>query len=187
MRQRNAPPKIRAAALELFSRKGIAATSVGEIASRAGCSQGAIYKHWESKDLLAQELFTGAHTGLMEAMASGADRWTQPEERILGALVGLVRYARTSGPEFGFLFHVFHGENARWLAGRERPLDLLVREIRSAVGAGALASPHPVIKAALLLGMAVRVAWFERQGVIGASPETVEAELIDGAAGVLGV
>jgi len=49
------------AALKLFSRRGLAATSIRDIAQESGYTNPALYKHFESKDALALHLFEACH------------------------------------------------------------------------------------------------------------------------------
>ena len=58
--------KIQAAAMELFARKGLAATNVQEIADTADISIGLLYRHYKTKEELFYELVDFAHKGLME-------------------------------------------------------------------------------------------------------------------------
>jgi AcrR family transcriptional regulator len=55
---RDAKVRIEEAALRLFVERGIAETSVREIAQAAGVSQGAMYNHYPSKEELAWALFS---------------------------------------------------------------------------------------------------------------------------------
>lgn len=176
--------RIRGAAIELMARKGIAGTTIQDIARRAGCSQAAIYKYWDSKESLAHERFEDAHAGMIESMEAAAVGKTA-SDRILGGLVGLVRFARSHPAEYAFLFQVFHSDYARWLAEQDKPRDVILREIRAAMEVGEIPRSSPEMKAALLLGMAVRVAFFERQKLVGASPEEVDEGLLMAAAAVL--
>lgn len=181
------PERIRRAALELFGRKGIAGTTVQEIAGRAGCSQAALYKHWDGKDALARELFETSHRDLLEAMDQGAAHWEEASERVLGALIGFVRFARLNASEYALLFQVYHSDYAKWLAGHDRPSDRIALEIREGMGEGAIPEGDAMVKAALVLGMAIRLAFFERQGLIREDPARTEEELSLAAAAVLGV
>lgn len=52
--------RLTSAALELFVEKGVDATTTRDIAKRAGISEGAMYRHYESKDMLARDLFMSA-------------------------------------------------------------------------------------------------------------------------------
>lgn len=54
-----------AAALELFSSQGFGATSMREIADRAGMSMGNLYHHFPSKDAIFQELLNDYWTRLL--------------------------------------------------------------------------------------------------------------------------
>jgi AcrR family transcriptional regulator len=53
---RDTRDRIRAAALEVFAAKGFAATSVDNIVARAGCTRGAFYYYFESKEDIARDL-----------------------------------------------------------------------------------------------------------------------------------
>lgn len=48
------------AALELFTTQGYHVTTTGQIARKAGVAEGTIYKHFESKQHLLNELYRGA-------------------------------------------------------------------------------------------------------------------------------
>jgi AcrR family transcriptional regulator len=56
--RRDTKELIERAALKLFVREGVAATSIKDIAREAGVSQGAMYNHYASKDELAWSLFS---------------------------------------------------------------------------------------------------------------------------------
>jgi len=177
--------RIREAAVELLARRGVAGTTTQEIARRARCSQAAIYKHWPGKEELARELFEEAHRDFLQAIEDGAAGPDRPPERVLGALLGLVRYARAHPAEYAFLFQVFHSDYARWLVSHPKPRDVVQRELVRAMEAGDVAPGSPAARTALLLGMAIRLAFFERQGLVEGGPAEVEEALIQGAAALL--
>lgn len=56
--------RIEAEALALFAAKGVDGTSVRDIAQASGLSEGALYRHFPSKDELARELFLSRYAGL---------------------------------------------------------------------------------------------------------------------------
>ena len=61
------------AASELFTARGFAATSIDDIASRAGVAKGAVYHHFESKEQIFQRVFeqmTGALAAEVAATAA---------------------------------------------------------------------------------------------------------------------
>jgi hypothetical protein len=101
-------------------------------------------------------------------------------------LLGLLRFARANPAEFAFLFQVFHSDYAEWLVPHvRRPRDVLLREIEAGQRAGSLAGGRPATRTALLLGMAIRLAFLERQNLVEGTPADVEQALVDAAAAVL--
>jgi TetR/AcrR family acrAB operon transcriptional repressor len=71
--------KIREAGAALFAQKGLEATSVQDIARRAGVSAGLLYRHYRSKDELFLEIANEAREGLdalRTAFESGEPRAT---------------------------------------------------------------------------------------------------------------
>src|SRR5262244_3918339 len=57
-RERDTKARIDGAALRLFVERGVAETSIREVAMAAGVSQGAMYNHYPSKEELAWSLFS---------------------------------------------------------------------------------------------------------------------------------
>jgi len=183
--ERGARARIEDAAIDLMGKRGVAGTTTQDIAQRARCSQAAIYKYWESKEALAEERFVDALTLLIEDMRSRAAAYTSPSERTLGALLGLLQFAREHPSEYAFLFHVFHSDYARWLGSHPKPRDVVLKEIRTAMRAGEVAKGNAEMKTALLLGMTIRLAFFERQKLVGAGPSELDEGLRQAAAVVL--
>jgi hypothetical protein len=106
-------------------------------------------------------------------------------ERAIGSLLGLVRYAREEPGRYAFLFQVFHSDFAVWLADLPKPRDVVLEWVEEAARVGEIEAPHPEVKAALLLGMAIRLAFFERQNLLEAPPAVADEALWAAAAAVL--
>ena len=60
------------AAGELFTASGFAATSIDDIASRAGVAKGAVYHHFKSKEQIFQRVFEQMTGGLAAEVAASA-------------------------------------------------------------------------------------------------------------------
>jgi AcrR family transcriptional regulator len=71
------PAAILAAALQCFTERGFAATTIDEIRERSGASIGSIYHHFGGKEALAAELYVeglrGYQEGLLRALESQQD------------------------------------------------------------------------------------------------------------------
>ena len=169
--------RIHRASLELFGRKGIAGTTVKDIAKRARCSEAAIYKYWDSKDKLARELFEESYEELLSSMKAQIERWTDPAKRVTGAAQGFLDYARRHPAKHAFLFQVFHSDYVKWTALRERPFDIVEEQVRLVEGVGREGSGS---LSAMVLGMAIRLALSERQQLIREERSSVDAALARG-------
>jgi AcrR family transcriptional regulator len=84
------PPAKRAilrAAMKLFSERGLAATSIRDIAAQSGYTNPALYKHYESKEQLALTLFDLCHRRVWSRLDAALNRGTNFETK-LDAYVG---------------------------------------------------------------------------------------------------
>ena len=100
------------AALKLFSERGLAATSIRDIADESGYTNPALYKHFESKDALALHLFEtchsrvwsicsaalAAHDGFEEKLSAYVAAWLQLFDEEPDALAFLADSARVLWP-----------------------------------------------------------------------------------------
>jgi len=81
------------AALRLFSERGVAATSIRDIAEESGYTNPALYRHFASKDELALHLFETCHSRVWTicsaALASG-ESFEEKLSAYMGAWLGLL-------------------------------------------------------------------------------------------------
>lgn len=75
------------AALKLFSERGLAATSIRDIAAESGYTNPALYKHFASKDELALQLFELCHSRVWAGCAAALSANTGFDDKLL-AYVG---------------------------------------------------------------------------------------------------
>jgi AcrR family transcriptional regulator len=80
--------RIERTALRLFVARGIAETSIRDIARAAGISQGALYNHYPSKDELAWSLFASNFSRTAAEMR----RRTREQPTLAGKLQAMIRY-----------------------------------------------------------------------------------------------
>jgi AcrR family transcriptional regulator len=87
--ENDAPAKreILLAALKLFSERGLAATSIRDIAEESGYTNPALYKHFASKDELALHLFKTCHARVWTRCAAALSSAREFDEK-LDAYVG---------------------------------------------------------------------------------------------------
>src|SRR2546422_3883706 len=94
------------AALELFSTRGYAATTTAEIARKAGVAEGTIYRHFQSKQHLLNELYRGAARWALRLVreAEGAAGGRDPRREVRHLAQAPVRGATRGGGGAEVLF-----------------------------------------------------------------------------------
>ena len=71
-------------ALTLFVKKGVSATTIKDIASEADIAEGTLYRHYSSKDQLAQGLFLNSYILIAEQIKKIADDAPSFDKKIQG-------------------------------------------------------------------------------------------------------
>jgi len=99
------------AALELFSTRGYAATTTAEIARKAGVAEGTIYRHFQSKQHLLNELYRGAARWALRLVreAEGAAGGSDPREKLRRLAQALVQGATRERAVVQLFFLERHG------------------------------------------------------------------------------
>ena len=149
--------KILRSSLELFVEKGIAAATTREIAARSEISEGAIYRHFESKDEIAFELFKSIHIRLADMIQAVADSAQSFEDKVRAIVTTYVHLADEDRLLFAYhlrfqhlFFHRF-GERKR-----PNPVDNVEKIIAEAIEAQEIPEGDPVLLGAMALGVVMQ-------------------------------
>jgi AcrR family transcriptional regulator len=81
------------AAQRLFSARSIEGVSIDDIAKEADVAKGSLYNHFESKEALAEELFSMVRGHVAELLATAIDQTAPPPERLVQGAFVIVRFA----------------------------------------------------------------------------------------------
>lgn len=132
-----------AAASELMAEVGYGAMTTAAVARKAGVAEGTIYRHFESKESLAEAVFTAAWDHLYQAMEERLPAREQPGDRVRAFLpVALEVFAARP-----YDSALCNQEHMYWVntvglcvlpAGPERFVGLLEEALRLAQAAGAV-------------------------------------------------
>jgi AcrR family transcriptional regulator len=159
--------KVEEAAIALFGARGVDAVSIADIAAAAGVSQGALYRHYRSKDALAAALFAAAY----QRTAQELDRLRSGEHGFaarIGAMVAhFCRLYDEDAALFRFMLLAQH-ELLPALAGRgASPATVIEATVADAVAAGEIAPVEVGVGAAVVMGTVLQTAVFHLYGRIG--------------------
>jgi len=100
-------------ALKLFSEKGIKETTIRDIARAVGITEGAIYRHFDSKDQIVYELFEKYSGELYSCMESALNSDGDEETRFRKVVEAFLDFAFRNPDAFRYM-NIFH-----YLRGRE--------------------------------------------------------------------
>lgn len=155
--------RIEAEALRLFAEKGVAGTSVRDIAQAVGVSEGALYRHFASKDALARELFLSRYAELAGKICAIDDEVPVLADK-LRAVVELACRLFDAEPAL-FAYLLIHQHDHLGHVPESPQANVVEAVARLMRGAG-LAPERATLAAAMALGCVVQPAVFAIYGRI---------------------
>lgn len=145
-------------ALELFAARGIDGTTVRDIAQAAGVAEGSLYRHYESKEALAWELFAGAFADL----AAELDRRQRVARGLRAKLAAMIDHvcAFFDGDRalFGYLLLSQHGQLRRVTPEMPHPMTVLRGVLAGAMRRGEARRLPPDLATSMVFGLVLQVA-----------------------------
>jgi AcrR family transcriptional regulator len=164
MRTSGVKEKVDRAAVELFAAQGVDGVSIAEIAAAAGVSQGALYRHYPSKDELAWSLFSEAYlrTGAeLDAIRAGVSGFAA---RIAAMMTHFCTLYDRDPALFRFMLIAQHGMLSRLGYGQRTPIEVIIDTIADAVEAEEIGSVEAEGAAATVVGIVLQTAVFHVYG-----------------------
>jgi AcrR family transcriptional regulator len=154
-RVQNTKEKILESALKLFSEKGIRETTIKDIAKEVGITEGAIYRHFVSKDQIVRTLFSTYAERLYEELISVVEEKTSIENRFFKLVKTFLNFCFENPQAFKFinLFHYLRAEEVKNF--QNLPKDALMKFVDEGFKKG-------IIKVRRELALAMVVGTLER-------------------------
>lgn len=148
-------------ALQLFVDKGVTATTIRDIAGAAGIAEGTLYRHYESKDQLAWELFSTNYLAFAEEL----DRLQQDYDNLKDKLTAMIRQFCTFFDRdpvlFSYLLLAQHGQLKKVTPEMETAVTVLQKVIAQGMARGEVPAMEVELAAAMVLGVVLEVAVFK--------------------------
>ncbi len=161
---------IERAALLLFAERSVDAVTTREIAAAAGVSEGALYRHYQGKEALAEAMFFAIHKRLAAEIRSAAEAHNTLEAQ---ARAVVATYCRIADEDWSlFAYHLLTTHRFLPLPGSARPDDpdnpvsAVEDVISAAMARGELTQGDNVIPAAMALGVMLQTALHKVYGRI---------------------
>jgi AcrR family transcriptional regulator len=157
--------RVERAAVDLFAARAIDGVSIADIAATAGVSQGALYRHYRSKDELAARLFAAAYrrTGTELAAIGAAQRGFA---ECIGAMVAHFCALYDRDPAlFRFMLIAQH-DLLPEVDEAGAPVAAVETAVADAVAAGEIGAVDTAAGAAVIMGIVLQIAVFHLYGRI---------------------
>ncbi len=173
--------RIETEALRLFVERGADGTSVRDIAQAAKVAEGALYRHYESKDALVAHLFAANYTRFAGELdqaqrAEGAGRG-----KVRAMVEAFCRFFDADPVLFRFLLFVQHGQLARLPEDSATPVTVLQRAIEGAIERREIPRRDPALPAAWVMGLVLQTATFAVYGRVKGPLAPLAAEIAEAA------
>ncbi|MFT4253808.1 MAG: helix-turn-helix domain-containing protein [Caulobacter sp.] len=177
----SAKPRIERAALEVFAVQGVDAATTKLIAARAEVSEGAIYRHWKSKDELAIGLFMAAHRRLSELIEAEAGAVHGVEAKAAAIVKAYCTAADEDWTLFSFHLLQLHHFLPYYQEDGRDPVTLVETVIKHAMLKMELPPGDPRVIAAMAIGVITQTAQNRAYGRLGEDLLSAHAPLMTAA------
>jgi AcrR family transcriptional regulator len=145
-------------AMRLFVEKGVAETSIRDVAKAAGVAEGAMYRHFAGKEDMVASLFLthyldfGQVLGRLQAEASGT------QAKLDAMIREFCRFFDQDQVLFRFLLFVQHGQLGKVPAGAQTPVDVIRNVIATGMRNGEIPKGDVELAAAMVMGLVLQAA-----------------------------
>ena len=145
---------IEESAIRLFATKGLARTTIKDIAAEAGVTEGALYRYYSGKEEMAWKLFNRELDEFTRLVSEVLFDERMPFDLRLGlAIKTIYDHYKYNGDQFAFILLTQHGFPEDKLLSRDtEPMAMAERFVGQAMGAGEIPPCDADLYAALLMG-----------------------------------
>jgi len=168
---------ITATALRLFVEKGITETTIRDIAGAAGVAEGTLYRHYDSKDALAWDLFIANYL----AFAGELDRVQEERLTVKTKLEAMIhkfcQFFDEDQVMFSYLLLSQHAQLKKVTPEMTTPVSVLLDVVAAGIARDEIPGQEPQAATAMVLGVVLQVAVFKVYGRIQPSLTSLADQL----------
>ena len=170
--------RIEEAATKLFVARGITETSVRDITREVGISEGALYRHFESKEDLVWQMFERNYTQFANELATLAADAPTAAEKVAAMIRGFCRAHDQNPILFNFLVFVQHGQLAKLAEDAPTPVTVMRAVLARAIEQAEIPQQDVDLATALVLGTVLQPATFAAYGRLSSKLEPLSDRLV---------
>ena len=144
-------------ALRLFSRKGVAETTIKDIAKAAKIAEGTLYRHYTSKEQLAEFLFMDNFTALGVQLQNVQARESTTRTKLLAIIHYFCDAYDKDSRVINYLFMTRHGFMRKLNPRLPNPYLVFRRVIREGMIHGDIPEQDPDVASSMVLGIVLQI------------------------------
>jgi AcrR family transcriptional regulator len=163
-RFKNTRDRIERAAIQLFVERGVGETAVRDIARAVGVSEGALYRHFASKEELVWTLFERPYVAFGHQLKTRADRERTARAKVAAIIQEFCRAHDENPTVFRFLLFVQHGQSGKLGLDVLTPDQVMSDVLADAIASGELPDQSPGLATAVVFGVVLEPARFAACG-----------------------
>ena len=156
--------RIEQAAVRLFVEKGVAETTIKDIAGAVGLSEGALYRHFEGKEELVWAAFERHYVAFGATLKALADEESTTRGKVAAMIRGFCRAHDENPTLFKFLLFVQHGQLNKLAPGTPTPVDVIRDVLERAIANHEIPAQRPDLATALVFGVVLQPVTFAAYG-----------------------
>ena len=172
-------PQVMRAAIHLFMKNGIDGTTIKDIAREAKVAEGALYRHFKSKEDLAWHLFSAHLNQFTMELTEKVFAEKSARERIrIFVEVSFTAYEKERDL-FTFLILREHGELKKYSTNYAHPGHVAMRIIEEGQKTGEIRAGEPYVLGSLFVGGVIRTCVVKMYGDLHKNLTTYAPEVAD--------
>ena len=156
--------RIEQAAVQLFVEKGVAETTIKDIARAVGLSEGALYRHFESKDELVWKAFERHYVAFAATLRQLAGHEPTTRGKVAAMIRGFCRAHDENPTLFKFLLSVQHEQLPKLKPGTPTPVEVMRDVLDRAIASREIPAQRPDLATALVFGVVLQPVTFAAYG-----------------------
>jgi AcrR family transcriptional regulator len=165
------------AALSLFMKKGIKATTTRDIALRAGISEGTIYRHFQSKDDLAESIFEQNLEYFYKFLKGYLSHAGTPGEMLQAFVQGFFEFSRKEQRSYSFIIAAHQTELKKHSREKMKPMQMLMKILRLGQKQGIFRKLDLQLASSMVMGTIMQTIFYMKSGRIAVNFDSVVDEV----------
>ncbi len=166
-------------ALRLFVEKGVTETTIRDIATAAGVAEGTLYRHFDSKDELAWELFSTNYLAFAQKLDHLQEQFGNLKDKLAAMIRQFCTFFDRDPVLFSYLLLAQHSQLKKVTPEMETAVTVLQKVLTEGMARREIPAREVEVAAAMVLGVVLQVAVFKAYGRVTQNlaqlSETLEA------------